>query len=187
MGYVMDRDERWRVIADQRRALAWPTCSPGSTTGRGPPVAVRVAGHRVADAGFARFGGVPSDDVTGPDLAWQPSLLDGGAVGFDDTFAGLQRRDLTEGAWVDHLPGWCHGSDGLFARLLTDTPWSGRTVRMYDRVVAEPRLTHRWVLDSGPAVPDDLQEMARVLSGRYGVRFSHVECHELVSPTWVTR
>jgi alkylated DNA repair dioxygenase AlkB len=81
--------------------------------------------------------------VTGPDVVWQPSLLDGGAVGFDRGFGGLRRRELPAGAWVDHQVGWCRGSDELFARLLEQTPWRGRTVHMYDRVVAEPRLTHR--------------------------------------------
>ena len=107
------------------------------------------------------------------DLAWQPSLLDGGAVGFDDTFAGVVRRELPDDAWVDHAPGWCRGADELFARLLEQTPWQGRTVRMYDRTVVEPRLTHRWVLgDSTP--PDGLAEMADALSARYGVRFTQV-------------
>jgi alkylated DNA repair dioxygenase AlkB len=107
------------------------------------------------------------------DLAWQPSLFDGGAVGFDGSFGGVERRELTEGAWVDHLPGWCHGSDELFARLLAETPWQGRTVPMYDRMVVEPRLTHRWVLPDTPP-PDELQAMARVLSQRYGVAFTQV-------------
>ncbi len=85
--------------------------------------------------------------MTGPQLAWQPSLLDGGPVGFDAAFTGLRRRELADGAWVDHRPGWCRGADALFARLLEETPWRGRSVHVYDRVVAEPRLTARWVLD----------------------------------------
>jgi alkylated DNA repair dioxygenase AlkB len=112
--------------------------------------------------------------VTGPDLAWQPSLLDGGAVEVDRAFAGLHRRELAEGAWVEHVPGWCRGADALFARLLDETPWRGRDVHMYDRVVAEPRLTHRWRLDDGLPPPDDLRDMARVLSERYGVVFTQV-------------
>jgi alkylated DNA repair dioxygenase AlkB len=112
--------------------------------------------------------------MTGAELAWQPSLLDAGTVGFDEAFSGLRRRELTDGAWVDHQAGWCRGADELFARLLEQTPWRGRTVHMYDRTVVEPRLTHRWVLDEGPRPPDDLQEMARVLSDRYGVRFSQI-------------
>jgi alkylated DNA repair dioxygenase AlkB len=111
------------------------------------------------------------------DLAWQPSLLGGderAPVEIDRAFHGLRRRNLAEGAWVDLVPGWCRGADGLFARLLADTPWSGRDVRMYDRVVREPRLTHRWRLDDGPPPPAELVEMAAVLSGRYGVEFTQV-------------
>ena len=99
--------------------------------------------------------------VCGPDLAWQPSLLDGGAVEVDHGFTRLARRELDHGAWVDQQPGWCRGADALFARLLEQTPWRGRTVHMYDRVVAEPRLTHRWLLDDGAPPPDDLRDMAR--------------------------
>ena len=110
------------------------------------------------------------------DLAWQPSLLDAAADGveIDAAFLEVRRRELGEGAWVDHGPGWCGGSDELFARLLVATPWSGRDVRMYDRIVREPRLTHRWRLDEDPAPPAELQEMARVLSRRYAVAFTQV-------------
>jgi alkylated DNA repair dioxygenase AlkB len=103
------------------------------------------------------------------DLAWQPSLLDGMQVEVD---VGVRRRELGRGAWVDIVPGWCANADPLFARLLADTPWSGpRQVRMYDRMVPEPRLTHRWRLDEAPA---DLTAMARALSDRYGVEFTQV-------------
>jgi alkylated DNA repair dioxygenase AlkB len=112
--------------------------------------------------------------VLGPDLAWQPSLLDDGAVEYDDEFTGLRRRELGDGAWVDHQPGWCRGADGLFARLLEQTPWGGRTVHMYDRAVAEPRLTHRWHLGEGAPPPEDLRVMAQVLSHHYRVRFSQI-------------
>ena len=108
------------------------------------------------------------------DLAWQPSLLDTSAVEVDPGFSGLRRRELDHGAWVDHQPAWCHGADALFARLLAGTSWAGRDVRMYDRVVPEPRLTHRWRLDGGPAPPAELREMAEVLSERYGVAFTQV-------------
>ena len=112
--------------------------------------------------------------MAAPDLAWQPSLLDAPVLELDRSFAELRRRDLAEGAWVDHARGWCRGADALFARLLGETPWSGREVRMYDRIVPEPRLTHRWRLDDGPAPPRELCEMAAVLSERYGVEFTQV-------------
>jgi alkylated DNA repair dioxygenase AlkB len=110
------------------------------------------------------------------DLAWQPSLLDVPTleIGFDAGFRQSCRRELGKGAWIDHVPGWCRGADALFARLLRDTPWSGREVRMYDRIVREPRLTHRWHLDDGPAPPAELRAMARVLSERYGVEFTQI-------------
>ena len=108
------------------------------------------------------------------DLSWQPSLLGGTAVEIDPTFRRSRRHVLAEEAWVDHVPGWCGGADVLFAELLQDTPWSGREVRMYDRVLPEPRLTHRWHLDHGPAPPATLTAMARIIGGRYGVQLTQV-------------
>ena len=123
------------------------------------------------DTGRGSYDGVVSEH---PDLAWQPSLLDGGEIEIDPGFAGLRRRELAEGAWVEHVPGWCRGADALFAQLLAETPWRGRDVRMYDRTLPEPRLTHRWRIDVGDPPPDRLRAMARVLGGRYGVEFSQV-------------
>ncbi|HXV91802.1 MAG TPA: alpha-ketoglutarate-dependent dioxygenase AlkB [Pseudonocardia sp.] len=110
------------------------------------------------------------------DLAWQPSLLDAGAaVEVDTGFHEVRRRVLGGGAWVDHAPGWCRGADALFARLLARTPWSGpRRVRMYDSVVTEPRLTHRWQLGAGPAPPAALRAMGEALSARYGVELTQI-------------
>lgn len=115
-----------------------------------------------------------------PDLAWQPSLLDGPVIEVDPEFRQVRRYRLADGAWVDVVPGWCRGADGLFSRLLTETPWADRReVRMYDRVVPEPRLTHRWRLDTGPdeprpAPPAELVTIGRVLSERYGVAFTEI-------------
>lgn len=108
------------------------------------------------------------------DLTWQPSLLDGSVVELDRTFHGGRRHPLGEDAWVDHVPGWCRGADLLFAELLQNTPWRGREVRMYDRVVPEPRLTHRWHLDRGPDPPPALAAMARLIGARYGVQLTQV-------------
>lgn len=100
-----------------------------------------------------------------PDLARQPGLL-------DIEFGGPYRHRLGDGAWVDVQPGWCPDADALFARLLAETPWGPqRTVRMYERWVPEPRLTHRW---PRAQAPPELGAMAGVLSGRYGVDFTQV-------------
>ncbi len=110
------------------------------------------------------------------DLVWQPSLFgSGGPIELDPGHHGSCRRDLAGGAWVDHAPAWCPRADDLFEWLLANTPWAApRTVRMYDRVLPEPRLTHRWRLDSGPAPPGALVKMAALLSARYGVAFTQV-------------
>jgi alkylated DNA repair dioxygenase AlkB len=108
------------------------------------------------------------------DLTWQPSLLDGSVVELDRSFHGGRRHALGEDAWVDHVPGWCRGADLLFAELMQNTPWRGREVRMYDRVVPEPRLTHRWHLDRGPDPPPALTAMARLIGDRYGVQLTQV-------------
>lgn len=108
------------------------------------------------------------------DLCWQPSLLDAPVVHLDRGFRGLRRHHLAEGAWVDHVPGWCGGADLLFAELLEHTPWAGREVRMYDRVLPEPRLTYRWHRDRGPDPPPTLAAMARLLERRYGITFGQI-------------
>lgn len=113
------------------------------------------------------------------DLAWQPSLFGGetDAPSVDGRFAGCRRVELGDGAWLEVVRGWLRGADVLFERVLAGTPWRGHTVRMYDRVLPEPRLTQRWVLDprSPPELPDPLlARMAELLSARYQVRFTQV-------------
>jgi alkylated DNA repair dioxygenase AlkB len=107
-------------------------------------------------------------------LAWQASLFDSGDVRVDPAFAGLQRRQLTEGAWVDEVRQWVRGADELFAQLLDVTPWRQRETWMYDRRVLEPRLTHRWLLDEEEPPLPVLRDMAKALSDHYGVVFTQV-------------
>jgi alkylated DNA repair dioxygenase AlkB len=54
--------------------------------------------------------------------------------------AGLRRHPLSRGAWVDHLPGWVSGSDGVLDTLLNDVPWRAERRPMYERTVDVPRL-----------------------------------------------
>jgi alkylated DNA repair dioxygenase AlkB len=108
------------------------------------------------------------------DLTWQPSLFDGGGIAFDPTFSGLRRRELGDGAWVDHAPAWVTGADELFDLLMRETPWRQHTRRMYDRTLPEPRVTHRWHRGAGAEPPAPLPAMADALAARYGVRFTQV-------------
>lgn len=107
-------------------------------------------------------------------LQWQPSLLASGEVSCDASFAGLQRGELAEGAWVDHQVGWVSGADDLFADLMDATPWRQGSRWMYERRVEEPRLTHRWHLPDAPPPVAILLDMAAVLSDRYGVEFTQI-------------
>ena len=59
--------------------------------------------------------------------------------------------------------------------LAGHAPWEHRTVRMYDRMVEEPRLTAWYGRTLGdPSVPPILTEMAAALCARYGRAFDGV-------------
>ncbi|MGW7524293.1 alpha-ketoglutarate-dependent dioxygenase AlkB [Streptomyces sp. NPDC054783] len=53
---------------------------------------------------------------------------------------GLRRTEPGAGAWIDVLPGWLSGADALFEKLAADVPWRAERRKMYDNVVAVPRL-----------------------------------------------
>ena len=108
------------------------------------------------------------------DAGWQPSLLASGDLGFDASFAELTRRHLDADAWVDQQAGWVRGADELFEQVLDLTPWEQRSMWMYERRVAEPRLTHRWRLPDEPPPLPILEQMAAALSDHYTVAFTQI-------------
>jgi alkylated DNA repair dioxygenase AlkB len=77
-------------------------------------------------------------------LAYQPSILDvsesSAPAGVGPLAGQVRRTLLTRGAWVDHLPGWVHGSDDVLRTLLDDVPWRAERRQMYDNEVDVPRL-----------------------------------------------
>jgi alkylated DNA repair dioxygenase AlkB len=90
-------------------------------------------------------------------------------VGFDASFVELRRRQLADGAWVDHAPGWICGHDLLFEQLEAQLAWRTEKRRMYDQVVTTPRL-----LASLPATEvcgGIFERMRRALSEHYGEEF----------------
>jgi alkylated DNA repair dioxygenase AlkB len=99
-------------------------------------------------------------------VALQGSLLD---LYDEPVFASLStinRLTLTEGAWVDVLPGWLTGAETLFDTLNDAVPWRAERRPMYDRVVNVPRLT-RFYSQHEP-LPDPLLVRARsALSEHY--------------------
>jgi alkylated DNA repair dioxygenase AlkB len=96
-------------------------------------------------------------------VVWQPSLLGAGPPEADPAFAGADRRDLGSGAWVEYVPGWVVGANTLFEAVLAQAPWQARERPMYDRIVAEPRLTTGGWGDPPAPIP----AVAELLSGRY--------------------
>jgi alkylated DNA repair dioxygenase AlkB len=107
------------------------------------------------------------------DLAWQPSLLDGGEPQTDVSYDGLRRIELDTRSWVDYCPGWLAGSDSVFEVLAREARWQQRTVTMWDKQVLEPRLTAGWSTDA-KHVPPLLAEICSLLSVKYDVGFDSV-------------
>jgi alkylated DNA repair dioxygenase AlkB len=99
---------------------------------------------------------------------FQPSLLDAGEdVALEPLAHGTRRTLLTQGAWVDVHPGWLHGADELFDRLLPGVPWHAERRPMYDRVVDVPRLLKFY--GEGEQLPDHvLVEAKAALDAHYG-------------------
>lgn len=107
---------------------------------------------------------------------FQPGLFDSTAsITFDAKFTRTERVWLDESAWLDHQPGWVHGSDALFEQLESSLPWKQRKRFLWGQWRVEPRLTAPWFLDSGkPLEPAVIEEMRQCLSQRCGVTFDSV-------------
>jgi alkylated DNA repair dioxygenase AlkB len=99
-------------------------------------------------------------------LAHQPSMWD---LAEEATLAPLAghvvRHELSDGAWVDHLPGWVDGSDQVLDVLLGDIGWREDRRQMYEREVTVPRLL-RWY-GGGETLPHPLLTEARDSLNRY--------------------
>jgi hypothetical protein len=107
----------------------------------------------------------------------QLDLFTAERVAFDAAFADLRRAELAGGAWVDHAPGWVRGHDALFEQLEAQLAWRTEQRRMYDHVVATPRLLAS-IPAAGPAAGASrgvcggvIETMRRALSERYGEDF----------------
>lgn len=80
--------------------------------------------------------------------------------------ARIVRIELDRHSWVDHQPGWMHGSDVLFEAVAACAPWRAERRAMYDRVVDVPRLVC-WY-DSTDTLPHSVLAQARLrLSAHY--------------------
>jgi alkylated DNA repair dioxygenase AlkB len=98
----------------------------------------------------------------------QPSMFD---TADEPELTPLTRRvrriELSDGAWVDHLPGWLLGAENLLECLLAEVPWRAERRQMYDREVDVPRLLSWYGGDAG--LPHPVLLAARdALNQHYG-------------------
>lgn len=81
-------------------------------------------------------------------------------------FGSLQRRELTDGAWVDVARTWLPDADDVLATLVAEVPWRAERRQMYDRVVDVPRLVYTYMIDE-PLPHPVLTEAREALSDHY--------------------
>jgi alkylated DNA repair dioxygenase AlkB len=91
----------------------------------------------------------------------QPSLFGcSGELGVADLGgATVERRWLSDGAWIDLRPGFVTAADELFDALASTVPWQEEQMHMYDRTVRTPRLVARYA--EGETLPHPVLEEAR--------------------------
>jgi alkylated DNA repair dioxygenase AlkB len=108
--------------------------------------------------------------------ARQGSLFGLLAPAVDTSFSQIERIGLDERSWVDVARGWLSGSDAVFDELVQALPLRQRTdVKMFDRLVDEPRLSAWWHVDAGQPEPlPILAEVRELLSVRYRERLHSI-------------
>lgn len=111
--------------------------------------------------------------ATRAELLWQPTLLGAAEPGFDPALPGLERRELSDGAWLDVATGVVAGADQLFDDVLSRGPWTSRRRPMYDRIVDEPRLTSGRLAD----LPALVAHLGDALSTVYGTDLGSVSAN----------
>ena len=96
----------------------------------------------------------------------QASLLDLSEQVTPTDLAAARRTMLSDGAWIDTLPGWLQGAEALFSELVGAVPWHAEQRPMYDRIVAVPRLLSFYGADDDLPHPG-LVEARSLLNAHY--------------------
>ena len=90
----------------------------------------------------------------------QPSLFGSlGELGVAELGAAVERRPLSDGAWVDLRPAFITAADELFDVLARVVPWHEDRMHIYDRTVAVPRLLAGY--HQGEPLPHPVLDEAR--------------------------
>lgn len=111
-------------------------------------------------------------------MAFQPSLFASEPLGLGD-LQQAHRTQLSDGAWVDLLPGWVSGADALFEVLQARIPWRAESREMYDRVVDVPRLVHTYRQTAElphPLLTEAREALSRHYWDELGERFVTAGC-----------
>lgn len=101
---------------------------------------------------------------------YQGGLFEEFPTVIDHSFNGALRVQLDETSWIEHVPNWISGSEGLFKDLLRSAPWQQRTRWMYTHDVIEPRLTAQYPQVSGAPL-SIMRDITAALSLRYASRY----------------
>jgi len=80
--------------------------------------------------------------------------------------SAVRRIPLSDGAWIDHLPGWVERAELLFEDLVGQVAWRSEERKMYDRTVDVPRLMASYG-DDVPAPHPLLDEAKSILTSHY--------------------
>jgi alkylated DNA repair dioxygenase AlkB len=101
-------------------------------------------------------------------LIVQPSLFGSAErLGVAGLGSAVERRPLSDGAWVDVRPGFITAADELFDALAAAVPWREERMRIYDNTVTVPRLLARYT--QGETLPHPVLDEARAaLNAHYG-------------------
>jgi len=98
---------------------------------------------------------------------FQGSLFDTASVPRLRPLDGAVRRiPLSDGAWIDHLPGWVERAELLFEALVGQVAWRSEARVMFERTVDVPRLVASYG-DDVPAPDPLLDEAKSVLTRHY--------------------
>jgi alkylated DNA repair dioxygenase AlkB len=119
--------------------------------------------------------------ATAPPLTWQGSLFDSGDGAepwVDPDLTGIRRIALDDSAWVDHLPGWVRGSDGLFQWIVDSADWHEGEITIHGRRMVQPRLLASWpYTPGGDTLPPIFERIRAALSRRYARHFDSVHAN----------
>ena len=107
-------------------------------------------------------------------LQAQASLFaSAGEIAIDTTFRGAVRTPLDATSWIELVPGWLSGSEGLFLQLARGVPWQQHARYLFGQRFVEPRLTAEYrELPDLPHPP--LRAAAAVLSAHYRTRYDSI-------------